>query len=470
MNRESIETAIREKLETGGVNAAGTNAFLNAARQALDGVTGLLAEADIEPVDRLPSFEELPEPTAKDNELFGKLAVIKLNGGLGTGMGLDRAKSLLKVKGERTFLDFIAEQILGLRGDNESGAPAFYLMNSFATQQDTLDYLEKYPALPDEEGTLDFLQSRAPKLLAESLEPVSWPENPDLEWCPPGHGDIYPSLLASGLLDRLLDQGILYAFVSNSDNLGATMDLHLLKYLAESGLSFFMEVVKRTPSDSKGGHLARRKSDDHLILRESAQCPEEDQDAFQDISRHKFFNSNNLWIRLDRLKEHLAETGGALALPTIRNLKTVDPKNPDSPKVLQLETAMGAAIECFGRTGAVVIPRSRFAPVKTTSDLLAIRSDAYEITEDHRLVLIASRNSQPPTVQLDKKLYKLVEDLDAAFPNGAPSLARCDSLKIEGPVRFEAHVVLEGNVEILNTSSETQVIQSGMYKDQTLRF
>ena len=95
--------------------------------------------------------------------------------------------------------------------------------------------------------------------------------------------------------------------------------------------------------------------------------------------------------------------GGAIPLPLITNTKTIDPRNPASPKVLQLESAMGAAIECFEQTGAIVVPRTRFAPVKTTSDLLVLRSDACRVTDDHRLVLVEERRGQLPLVDLDQQ-------------------------------------------------------------------
>lgn len=120
-----------------------------------------------------------------------------------------------------------------------------------------------------------------------------------MEWCPPGHGDLYAALLGSGKLDALLEEGIKYMFVSNSDNLGATLDTQLLKYFADSGAPFMMECCERTANDKKGGHLAVRKADSQLILREAAQCPDEDEDKFQDISTHKYFNTNNLWIDLE---------------------------------------------------------------------------------------------------------------------------------------------------------------------------
>ena len=319
-------------------------------------------------------------------------------------------------------------------------------MDSFSTQADTLAHLKKYPELAVD-GELDFLQSKVPKLDAKTLLPVNWAASPEMEWCPPGHGDLYPSLLGCGLLDKFLRRGIKFLFVSNSDNLGATVDFRLLNYFAASGNSFLMEVATRTAADRKGGHLARRREDGRLLLRESAQCPAADETQFQDITRHQFFNTNNLWIRLDHLKAELEKRGGVLPLALITNSKTVDPRDAASPKVIQIESAMGAAIECFTKANAVLVPRSRFAPVKTTSDLLALRSDAYRITEDYLLVLDESRHGQPPVIDLDSKYYKLLADFEAAFPHGAPSLVKCDSLKVVGKKIFPANLVLQGKVE-----------------------
>ena len=445
MNPE-ISQAIRTKMTAGGVTGATIDAFLAAVEKVAAGERGQISESVIEPVAELPALESLPPAGPGTGGLLNQLAVLKLNGGLGTGMGLDRAKSLIRVKGEDTFLDFIAKQILHLRA--QSGAPklAFYLMDSFSTQADTLAYLAKYPSLAID-GELDFLQSKVPKLDAKTLLPVAWPAAPDMEWCPPGHGDLYPSLLGCGLLDKLLARGIKFLFVSNSDNLGATVDLRLLQHFASSGDSFLMEVATRTAADRKGGHLARRREDGRLLLRESAQCPAADEGQFQDITRHRFFNTNNLWIRLDHLKAELEKRGGVLPLALITNNKTVDPRDAASPKVIQIESAMGAAIECFAQAGAVVVPRSRFAPVKTTSDLLALRSDAYRLTEDYLLVLDESRHGQPPVIDLDGKHYKLLADFEAAFPYGAPSLVKCESLKVTGKKVFPANLVLEGKVE-----------------------
>lgn len=423
----------------------------------------MLPEADLSPAAEIPALADVTG-RGVDASLFDKLCVIKLNGGLGTSMGLEKAKSLIPVKDGLTFLDFIARQILWLRRTHGTRGPRFLLMDSFNTSADTLAYLSRYPEL-SEDGRLDFLQNKVPKLRADTLEPVEWPADRDLEWCPPGHGDLYPSLLGSGWLDRLGSEGIEYLFVSNSDNLGATADAGLLGYFAESGLAFLMEVAERTPSDRKGGHLARRKSNGRLVLREVAQCLKDDLDAFQDIARHRYFNTNSLWLRVEALRAALAEHGGALPLPLIKNTKTVDPRDPASPRVLQLETAMGAAIECFAKSGAVLVPRTRFAPVKTTGDLLALRSDAYTVAEDQRLELVTERGGIPPEVALDDKHYKLLAGLEAGFGESAPSLKQCDLFAVSGPWKFESGVDCAGKVRFENSSSQTAHAEAGHYRD-----
>merc|ERR1719162_646649 len=280
----------------------------------------------------------------------------------------------------------------------------FMLMNSFSTSQDTLNFFEtKYPTLAAEKG-LEMMQNKVPKLDATTFESAVCDSNSENEWCPPGHGDLYAALAGSGCLNDLLDEGYKYMFVSNSDNLGATLDLKILTHFAKENSPFMMECCERTENDKKGGHLAIRNSDKQLVLRESAMCAEEDEPAFQDITRHKFFNTNNLWIRLDKLKNLIDKFGGFIPLPLIKNSKNVDPKDDTSQKVVQLETAMGAAIECFEGASAIVVPRTRFAPVKKCNDLLLLRSDAYVVTDDSRIELNpACAGGKAPIINLDSK-------------------------------------------------------------------
>lgn len=412
--------------------------------QLAEGRTGLLAEADIVPVESLPDAECFGEELAEAGRAaLPQTILLKLNGGLGTGMGLERAKSLLVVKNGLTFLDIIARQAL------IGGAP-LVLMNSFNTRDDSLAVLARYPELARFGIPLDFLQHKVPKIVQADLTPVVWPADPDLEWCPPGHGDIYTALQTSGMLDALLARGYRYAFVSNADNLGAVLEPAILGYFVTHRLSFLMEVADRTEADRKGGHLARRR-DGRLILRESAQCPAEDMAAFQDIGRHRYFNTNNLWLNLPALQALLRERGGILGLPMIRNKKPVDPRDPSSTPVYQLETAMGAAIELFDDAGAVRVPRTRFAPVKTTDDLLAVRSDAYVLTEGFQVIPNPARAlPAPPVVSLDPKFYRLIDDLEARFPFGPPSLVACERLIVRGDVRFGREVVCCRAVEVIN--------------------
>jgi UDP-N-acetylglucosamine pyrophosphorylase len=273
-------------------------------------------------------------------------------------------------------------------------------------------------------------------------------------------------LLSSGLLERLLAEGAKYLFVSNSDNLGANLDLTLLTYFASSGNDFLMEVAERTSSDRKGGHLAER--DGKLLLRESAQCPKDDMPAFQDIQQHRFFNTNNLWIRLDSIKALLDQHGGFIPLPLIKNAKTVDPRDKNSRPVLQLETAMGAAIEKFPNTGAIVVPRTRFAPVKTTSDLLALRSDAYTVTEDWRILLVRVKGEPPPAIDLDQDHYRIVDQLDEKLKAGIPSLKDCKELIVRGPVLFQSGNVLQGKVSVTNPTSIPKPLPAGKYSDSAV--
>lgn len=460
----------REKMVAAGVREAAILAFERNYGKLVSRETGLMSEESLAPVDALPTGGG--GGGAFDAELLKQTVLIKLNGGLGTSMGLQKAKSLLPVKDGATFLDIIAKQILALR--EETGAQVrFLLMNSFSTSEDTLAYLQNYAAdgLADRDQ-VELMQNRAPKVDAETLAPADWPTNPEMEWCPPGHGDLYPALAGSGCLDRLLESGVKYAFVSNSDNLGAVLDAGLLASFAESGAPFLMEVTRRTESDKKGGHLALRKSDGQLVLREVAQCPEEDLEEFQNIGKHRFFNTNNLWLRLDALREALDAGGGVLPLPMICNRKTIDPRDKQSPAVFQLETAMGAAIECFEGAEAVEVPRSRFAPVKSTGDLLALRSDAYELRADGCMALVPEREGVPPVVILSDD-YKLVDSLDAL---GVPSLVNAKSLRVEGLWRFEAadghdseQVVIRGEVRLVNTGSEPVILEAGVYEDEEVR-
>jgi UTP--glucose-1-phosphate uridylyltransferase len=447
-----------EKMRAEGLPDVAIDNFAHYYRRLAEGETGTLAESEIEPVEDLPDAEQLPDDEDGAREALDRAVVIKLNGGLGTSMGMTRAKSLLEVKDGLSFLDITARQVLGLRERFGARLP-LVLMNSFYTRDDSLAALERYPDLPVDVA-LDFTQGKVPKLAADDLEPVSWPDEPDLEWAPPGHGDLYTSLVTSGMLGELLEHGYEYAFVANADNLGAVVDPRILAWFARERPPFLMEVADRTEADRKGGHIARREGAG-LVLRETAQTPDEDSDAFQDVSRHRYFNTNTLWINLRALGDVLDERDGVLGLPMIVNRKTVDPSDSSSPAVLQLETAMGAAIGVFDGAAALRVPRSRFAPVKTTDDLLALRSDAYVLTDDSRVELAPERHGEPPLIDLDSDYFKLLRDFEERFGAGPPSLVTCERLVVEGDVAFGRDVVVRGAVRVENDGDEQLVIEDG---------
>ena len=301
-------------------------------------------------------------------------------------------------------------------------------MNSFRTSADTMAALARYDELPVEGLPLEFLQNKEPKLLAKDLAPASWPKDPDLEWCPPGHGDLYTALRGTGLLDRLLEAGYERVFVSNSDNLGAVPDARVAGWFAGTGAPFAIEAVRRTPSDRKGGHFARRKSDGRIVLRETAQTLPADQDALADLERHRFCSTNNLWFDLAAMKHALDVRDGILGLPLIRNVKTLDPGDKSTPEVIQIETAMGAAVEVFEGSRLIEVGRDRFVPVKTTNDLLVLRSDVYDIGEDFVLDQVADdaavRRPRHRLLQAGRRLRQALPRGGAVDEEGA---RRCGS-------------------------------------------
>jgi UTP--glucose-1-phosphate uridylyltransferase len=446
MNTPGYVAAVVAKAEAGGVHGTELATLRRRLRQLSEQQAGLLPSEDLEPLADLPHLDELPEPSpGQARDVLDRLVIVKLNGGLGTSMGLSGPKSLLEVKPGASFLDVLARQVLSLRERHGARLP-LVLMNSEVTRDPSLKALRRYdlsvPGLP-----LDFLQGREPKIRADDYLPVQWPADPELEWCPPGHGDIYPALEESGMLDALLGAGLRYAFVSNSDNLGAIADVRIAAWVAAEQVPFALEAARGTPADRKGGHLACYKG--HLVLRETAQVPDGDA-SFTDIERWRWYNTNNIWIDLLALKDLQAADPAAPDLPLIVNRKTVDPRDSGSTPVIQLESAMGAAIGSIPGARAVHVPRSRFAPVKTTDDLIVVRSDAYELTSDGHMR--PDFDGEEPVATLDKAYYKLLSDFEQRFPAGAPSLRRCHRFEVDGDVTFGADVVAVGDVRVTGPS------------------
>jgi UTP--glucose-1-phosphate uridylyltransferase len=437
------------KAEAAGAQPSELAALRRRIEQLEHPDAGQLPGSSLRPLPDLPRLEDMRSPSeAEGREVLDRLVVVKLNGGLGTSMGLSGPKSVLPVKEGKTFLDIFTTQVLALREEYGARLPLL-LMNSPSTRGPSLEALRRHAGVEENAGLpLDFLQGREPKIRADDHFPVEWPKDPAQEWCPPGHGDLYTALAASGTLEALLAAGIRWCFVSNADNLGALPDPRLARWIADEELPFVMEAVRGTAADRKGGHLALHEG--RTVLRESAQVPDGD-GSFTEVERWRYYNTNNLWIDLQALQRLQAADPGGPALPLIVNRKTVDPSDPSSTPVLQLETAMGAAIGSIDGARAVQVPRERFAPVKTTDDLLVVRSDAYELTAEGRLR--ATFDGPPPVVQLDREHYRFLPGFDRRFPAGAPSLRRCRALTVEGDVTFGAGVVVEGDVRVTGPRS-----------------
>jgi UTP--glucose-1-phosphate uridylyltransferase len=249
---------------------------------------------------------------------------------------------------------------------------------------DTLHHLERYPELGVDSLPIEVMQHYEPKITADEFEAVSYPDDPRLEWCPPGHGNFFVAIYDNNTLKKLVECGYKYAFISNSDNLGAVFDPQILEMFVHSGAGIMLELADKTADDIKGGHVVKLPSG-RFMLREVAQIHPDDRTRAVDPKRHPYFNTNSLWIDLEQLLEILEESGGVLDLPLIKNLKTVNPVDPQSQKVVQLETAIGSAISCFPNATVLKVPRSRFVPVKTTADYERLLSGYYSFDASFRL-------------------------------------------------------------------------------------
>jgi UTP--glucose-1-phosphate uridylyltransferase len=437
------------KMKAAGLDDMVVATFKDYYRDVVDGATGVIPDDAIRP----PTDQEVLAAAAlEEYREVGRRALpqagrITLNGGLGTSMGLQGPKSLLPVRERLTFLEIIMRQA-------ECDGIRQVFMNSFNTHDATLEALA---GIPHKIPPLTFVQNKFPKILKNGHAPATWRAAPELEWNPPGHGDIYTAIRTSGTLDRLHADGCRYALICNSDNLGATLDPALLGFMAANDIPFMMEVARRTPADAKGGHLAVRV-EGGLILRESAQFPPGSDGG--DVERYAYFNTNNLWVDLQHLKA-LIEARGTIKLPLIVNPKTLDPRDPASPQVLQLESAMGAAIGLFEGARAVLVPRTRFFPVKKCNDLLVVRSDCFVINDRYRLIPNPAVNAGGPLVRLDPQIYGPIDQFENRFPDGVPSLRDCEQLTVNGDFRFEHPVTIKGRVTLTNSDEHQKVIAAG---------
>lgn len=439
---DQIQTAISDRMKQAKLHQLVIDDFLLKTKKVYHGETGQIDFGQILNLnsDDIIDLNSLDEVSINDiKPLLEQTVIIKLNGGLGTSMGLQGPKTLLPVHNNFTFLDIILLQLKRLRQLSGIEIPLIF-MNSFSTNELTLQStgiknLNSKSNLPE-----SFLQNKIPRLNQSTLLPIG-DGNSQEDWCPPGHGDLFLSLEISGLLDKLLAQNKRYAFISNGDNLGAVFHSGILSEFAKRNLHFLSEVTQKSNADIKGGVLFRHRSTGRIELLETAQVPAENKIDFEDTKRFSDFNINNLWVDLFALKKRL--NSGPIDLPLIVNPKTVNDQ-----KIIQLESAMGAAIGRFEIAAVIRVNRNRFSPVKNCSDLMVRRSDACFINDAGALILHPDRKGIEPVVHLDDA-YKFVDDFDDLVPV-VPSLIKCNRLTVKGAIRFDAPADIEGTVTLEN--------------------
>uniref|UniRef100_A0A7S1XC97 UTP--glucose-1-phosphate uridylyltransferase n=1 Tax=Compsopogon caeruleus TaxID=31354 RepID=A0A7S1XC97_9RHOD len=458
----SAEQVIEKKMKT--LNESATNDIAKMTDLELAGFTRLYGRymrerAKKKQIDwdliqppseqMLRNYSTLEDPT-NEAELLGKLAVVKLNGGLGTSMGCTGPKSVIEVRGETTFLDLTVQQIETLNNNHPEADVPLLLMNSFNTDSDTAKIIQKYQNTNVTITT--FQQSRYPRIIKDSLEPMPVKHTGYSvdDWYPPGHGDFFESFYNSGLVDTLISQGKEYVFVSNVDNLGATVDLKLLKAIDDHKAEYLMELTDKTRADIKGGTLINYEGKSTLL--EVAQVPSQYLEEFKSIKKFKVFNTNNVWISLKAIKRIMSS--GGMELDIIANSKSVG-----GEKVIQLETAIGAAIAQFENSCGVNVPRSRFLPVKSCSDLMLIQSNLYNMKSGTLVTNPMRMFSSVPVIKLGPE-FKKVSAYLSRF-SSIPDIVELDHLTVSGDVQFGAGVVLKGTVIIVANPGSKVMIPDG---------
>jgi len=410
-----------------------------------------LNDGDIKP------FSSLTEPKrAQIKEHLNKLVVVKLNGGLGTSMGCVGPKSIIEVRDGLTFLDMTVMQIQAINHEYGVKVP-LVLMNSFNTHQDTLKIVEKYK---DDVEIKTFNQSKFPRIERNTRMPLAKDFSDKSEWYPPGHGNIYESLHNSGLLDELVEAGKEYIFISNVDNLGATVSTSILNHFASMECDYIMEVTDKTMADVKGGTLVRMG--DHVELLEIAQVAPQHVVDFKSIKKFKVFNTNNIWVKASAVKE--AVENDVLELDII-----VNNKKHNGRSIIQLETAVGSAMRFFKGAHGINVPRSRFLPVKKCTDLLLVKSGIY-INRGGSLVRSSERvQENNPLIKFSTDHFKTVADFDQRFEN-MPNIVDLEHLTVAGDVYFGANVTLQGTVIIVASNKDRIDIPPGaILKDKIVQ-
>ena len=375
-----------------------------------------------------------------------KVIYVKINGGLGTSMGCTGPKATIPIKGKKTFLDYILKDINQSRKKYRIPLP-LVLMNSFYTHTQT------ETALLKQKKIFSFIQNEFPRIDAKTLKPFSNPEKPEQEWYPPGHGNFLPCFLESGLLDTFIDQGFEYLFISNVDNLFATLCPKILGHMIDKNLSFLMETTPRTNQDSKGGALTKYQH--KLCLLEKSQVHPHTLKNFENIKKFPLFNTNNIWIHLKSIKTTLAKHP---QIPLIINQKRDETGNP----FIQLETALGSYLNIFENSGCIVVPRSRFFPVKKNADLLLLQSDIVKESPSGLSLTVDTL----PIISLSKDY----DDISRYhhFIQKIPSLKNLKTLSINGAICIRENVEFKGTVHINVAENQLLILKNKSFENQTI--
>ena len=375
--------------------------------------------------DALQESSELP-----------RVAQIKLNGGLGTSMGCEGPKSLIQCDSSgRSFIDVIVDM-----HERSPISSHLVFLNSFNTSSATSKFLNStYPDL----NWVEVMQYPFKKINLATNEPFEEASPNVLN--PPGHGSVYFDLYHSGCLHQLQSDGVDYLFISNADNLAASCDARIAAYLKSSNCPFLMELTPKRETDVKGGTIVKKQG--KLTLWEIAQVSSDQMELFQS---QPVFNTNNIWVNVSALIQVIESN--ALALDLILNKKV-----KDGVSFIQMEYAMGSAIQSFSDAQAMIVPRSRFFPVKKTSDLFLLLSDFTRFDssgqlqwDDNRVINITC---EPPF------------DTVAGFFDHltvVPSIHELKQLVLKGEIFFNHQVTLTGDVHISLNDSESLVIDESI--------
>ena len=239
---------IQQKMSKLGYDERIIGLFLRYYEKLSSGDRGIIRESEILPVEygSVEKFCDIPKVADTQN----KTAVIKLNGGLGTSMGMDFPKSFVEVREGKRFIDLAAE--------NSSERTPLIFMNSAATREMTDKFITENPQIKHGNIAPAFLQHSFPKILKDTLGLAEFPQNSACEFNPAGHGDVYMALYLSGILGELLKENFDFAFISNIDNTGAVFDRSIADYMAKNGISFLMEVAVGAKWTKKAGILQKQ--------------------------------------------------------------------------------------------------------------------------------------------------------------------------------------------------------------------